>query len=119
MVQKVKDWLGALGQNQKLAQGVRWGFQILVVVVFGIMTAMCLFSTVAMQEGSMEPTFSTGNKFLVNKVIYKFSEPKRGDIIVFKTSPDDDASLHIKRVIGLPGETIQIRDGQILIDGVT
>ena len=45
MVQKVKDWLGALGQNQKLAQGVRWGFQILVVVVFGIMTAMCLFST--------------------------------------------------------------------------
>lgn len=67
----------------------------------------------------MEPTFSTGNKFLVNKVIYKFSEPKRGDIIVFKTSPDDDASLHIKRVIGLPGETIQIRDGQILIDGVT
>ena len=119
MVQKVKDWFGALGQNQKLAQGVRWGFQILVVVVFGIMTAMCLFSTVAMQEGSMEPTFSTGNKFLVNKVIYKFSEPKRGDIIVFKTSPDDDASLHIKRVIGLPGETIQIRDGQILIDGVT
>ena len=67
----------------------------------------------------MEPTFSTGNKFWVNKVIYKFSEPKRGDIIVFKTSPDDDASLHIKRVIGLPGETIQIRDGQILIDGVT
>ena len=119
MVQKVKDWLGALGQNQKLAQGVRWGFQILVVVVFGIMTAMCLFSTVAMQEGSMEPTFSTSNKFWINKVIYKFSEPKRGDIIVFKTSPDDDASLHIKRVIGLPGETIQIRDGQILIDGVT
>lgn len=119
MIQKVKDWLGALGESQKVFQGLRWAFQILVVMIFGIMTAMCLFSTVTMQEGSMEPTFSTGSKFLVNKVVYKFSEPKRGDLIVFKTTPDDNASLHIKRVIGLPGEKIQIRDGRILIDGKT
>ena len=45
------------------------------------------------------------------------SSPKRGDIIAFRTSEDKKASIHIKRVIALPGETVQIKDGQILING--
>lgn len=55
----------------------------------------------------------------MDKVSYKLSSPQRGDIIVFKTNASDDAALHIRRVIGLPGETIQIVDGRILIDGET
>lgn len=65
----------------------------------------------------MEPTLSAGDTILIDRVSYAFGSPKRGDIIVFRTSDDPKASLHIKRVIGLPGETVQIRDGQILIDG--
>lgn len=48
---------------------------------------------------------------------YRLSSPKRGDIIAFRTSEDKKASIHIKRVIALPGETVQIKDGQILING--
>ena len=49
--------------------------------------------------------------------MYKIKSPKRGDVIVFKTSASDDAALHIRRVIGLPGETVQIKEGQIYING--
>ena len=65
----------------------------------------------------MEPTISVGDRFFVNKAVYKFSSPQRGDLIVFRTSASDDAALHIRRVIGLPGERIQISNGKILIDG--
>ena len=53
----------------------------------------------------------------VNKLAYKASSPKRGDLIVFRTNASDDAALHIRRVIGLPGETVQITGGRILING--
>lgn len=104
--------------NKKLSSGFHWAFQIIVTIFFGIVAAMFFFQTVTMQEGSMDPTLSTGDKFFMNKAAYKLGSPERGDIIAFKTSPDEDAALHIKRVIGLPGETIQInKEGQILIDG--
>ena len=65
----------------------------------------------------MEPTYQVRQKFFVNRVAYAFKSPKRGDLIVFKINASDEAALHIRRVIGLPGETIQIDDGQIYIDG--
>lgn len=67
----------------------------------------------------MEPTLAVGSRYFVNKLAYKASSPKRGDIIVFRTNASDDAALHIRRVIGLPGETIQIVNGRILINGET
>ena len=92
-------------------------FEIAVTLVFAALTAVLMFQTVTMQESSMEPTLSVGDRFFMNRVVYKLSSPKRGDIIVFRTNASDDAALHIRRVIGLPGETVQIRDGQIYIDG--
>lgn len=65
----------------------------------------------------MEPTLQVGERFFVNRALYKVSSPKRDDIIVYKTSGSDDAALHIGRVIGLPGETVQISNGNILING--
>ena len=77
---------------------------------------MMLFQSVTMQESSMEPTLAVGSQYFVNKLAYKTSSPKRGDIIVFAPT-EDDAALHVRRVIGLPGETIQIVNGRILING--
>ena len=65
----------------------------------------------------MEPTLTVGEKLFVNRGIYKVSSPERGDIIVFKTNGSDEAALHIGRVIGLPGETVQISNGRVLING--
>ena len=65
---------------------------------------------------SMEPTLSNGERLFVNKFIYRFNSPERGDIVVF--TPDGaENKMYIKRVIGLPGETVLIEDGTTYIDG--
>ena len=94
-----------------------WIFQIAVTLALAAVVAIFFFQSITMQESSMEPTLGTGERFFVNKLIYKFTSPDRGDIIAFTKDGSDDAPIHIKRVIGLPGETIEIRDGVIYIDG--
>lgn len=106
-------------ENKKVRNVLLWIFEIAVTLVFAAVTAIVLFQSVTMQESSMEPTLSVGERFFMNRVIYKVGSPERGDMIVFKTNASDDAAFHIRRVIGLPGETIQIVDGQILINGET
>jgi len=67
---------------------------------------------------SMEPSFYTSQRVIVSRVNYMIGDPQRGDIMVFNSpgSPPDSPPL-IKRVIGLPGETVEIRDRQVYIDG--
>lgn len=112
-IQEAKEKL----EDEKVRGFMRWVFEIVVTLVLAAMVGIMLFQTVTMQESSMEPTIAVGDHFFINRVVYKFSSPKRGDLIVFRTNASDDAALHIRRVIGLPGETIQISGGRILIDG--
>lgn len=112
----VRDYVAAA----KLKAAVIWAAEIAAVLIFGIVLAVGYGKITVMQEGSMDPTLNAGDVLLINRMAYRFSTPKRGDIIVYKTGDDNKkASTHIKRIIGLPGETIQIKDGQILIDGET
>lgn len=104
-------------EDSKLRKVLIWVFEIVVTLIFAVLTSMMLFQSVTMQESSMEPTLAVGSRYFVNKLAYKTSSPKRGDIIVFRTNGSDDAALHVRRVIGLPGETIQIVNGRILING--
>lgn len=106
-------------ENDRVRNVLRWIFEIAATLAFAALVAVTCFQSVTMQESSMEPTLSVGDKFFINRVTYKISSPERGDIIVFRKNASDDAALHIRRVIGLPGETIQIVDGRILIDGET
>jgi signal peptidase I len=69
-----------------------------------------------MPAGSMRPALMEEDRLLVDKTIYRRSEPRRGDIMVFKY-PDDPKRLFIKRLVGLPGETVEIRDERIVING--
>ena len=59
-----------------------------------MLVAISAFQTVTLQESAMEPTYSVGQKFFVNRALYKIKSPKRGDVIVFKTSASEDAALH-------------------------
>lgn len=104
-------------RNDRTRGIVKWVFEIIVTLVFAVLVAISAFQTVTLQESAMEPTYSVGEKFFVNRALYKISSPKRGDVIVFKTSASDSAALHIRRVIGLPGETVQVKDGKIYING--
>lgn len=89
---------------------------IIVAVVLAFIIRYFLFQPFYIPSGSMEPTLQVGDRIIVNKLLYRFSTPKRGDIMVFKypVNPNRD---FIKRVIGLPGETIQIKDSKVYIDG--
>lgn len=70
-------------------------------------------------SGSMEPTIHTDDFIFGNRLAYKFKEPKRGDIIIFNHATDYNSSKMrlIKRVIGLPGDTVIITDGHVYING--
>lgn len=106
-------------EDKKVRGVLRLVFEIIVTLAFAALVGIAMFQSVTMQESSMEPTISVGDRYFMNRVIYRVSSPKRGDVIVFCTNASDDAALHIRRVIGLPGETVQIVDGQILINGET
>lgn len=67
---------------------------------------------------SMIPTFSDGDYLLIDQITYRFREPERGEVIVFR-SPSDQSTYFIKRIIGLPGETVKISDGNIVVVGGT
>ncbi len=66
------------------------------------------------QGASMEPNFFNGDYLIVNEISYRFEEPQRGDVVIFKY-PLDPSQFFIKRIIGLPGETIRIEDGRVFI----
>ena len=63
---------------------------------------------------SMEPNFQDGNYLIVNEIGYRLEEPKRGDVVVFRY-PNNPSEFFIKRVIGLPGETVEIKDNKVKI----
>lgn len=63
---------------------------------------------------SMEPSFEDGDYLLIDEISYRFNEPIRGDVIVFRY-PEDRGQFFIKRIIGLPGETIEIKDNKVII----
>ena len=65
----------------------------------------------------MKPELENGDITLINRLVYDIRTPKRGEVIAFKPNGNESSHYYIKRVIGLPGETVEYRDGEILIDG--
>ena len=89
-------------------------FAIVIIVVF-VLTQFIIIN-VKIPSGSMENTIMTHDRLIGFRFAYWFDEPQRGDIILFEY-PVDEKQIYIKRVIGLPGETVEIRDGHVYIDG--
>jgi signal peptidase I len=85
-----------------------------LVLYFGI---NAVSARVRVDGFSMNPSLDNGEYILVNKLAYRLGEPARGDIVVF-SFPLDPAQDLIKRVIGLPGETVSIQNGQVTVNGV-
>lgn len=67
---------------------------------------------------SMDPTFDNGNYLIVDQISYRFEKPTRGEVIIFKY-PNDPSKFFIKRIIGLPGEKVEIINGEVYIRGAS
>ncbi len=92
------DWLKALAIA---------GVLVVVIRVF-------FFSPFMVEGPSMQPNFHTGERIIVNKIVYSIREPQRGEIIVFDSG---DGSDYIKRVVGKPGDTVKVQGDQVIVNG--
>jgi signal peptidase I len=93
-----------------------WGEPILVAVVLALFIRTFFVQAFKIPTGSMRPTFMENDRILVDKLTYRFRAPRRGDIIVFKY-PADKKKDFVKRLVGFGGETIEIKDGSVYVDG--
>jgi signal peptidase I len=94
--------------------------RFLVLICYALVATFILrqyfFETVSVASGSMEPTLFIGSHYLVNRFVYRLHEPKRGDIISF-TSPVDQRTRFIKRVIAVPGDEVELREKKVYLNG--
>jgi signal peptidase I len=104
----------------------RWILELGIVVVVAIVVAVLLrtfvVATYSIPSGSMEPTLQVGDRIVVDKLSYHLHGVDRANIVVFSTPPHEDCagppvSNLVKRVIGLPGETIALASGRVYVDG--
>lgn len=104
----VKDFMSEVGQ---------WALSILIVIILAYSLVTFGIQSVTMIGQSMEPALSNQDVVLINKRSYTFQNPERYDIIAFRLKEDTESYFNIKRIIGLPGEKVQIKNGHIFIDG--
>lgn len=87
---------------------------VIIALLIVVPIRYFLFQPFIVRGASMEPSFHNGDYLLVDELSYRFREPKRGEVVVFE-SPLSPSQRYIKRVIALPGETIEIEDGKVII----
>lgn len=93
-----------------------WIVFIVVVVAASYLIVTFVGQRTEVSGSSMETTLSSGDQLIVDKISYRFRDPKRYDIVVFPYRYEE-STYYIKRIIGLPGETVQIVDGMVYING--
>ncbi len=93
---------------------LKWIVDIVLVVVFSLLVVEYYGESVDVVGNSMNPIVEDNEKVLINKLEYEINEPERFDIVAYKTK---SGGISVKRIIGLPGETVQIVDNVIYIDG--
>lgn len=115
--------------KEKLKSQVReWTESIIIAIILALIIRTFVVQAFKIPSGSMIPTFKVGDRIFVSKFIYgakipltdmrlpAVREPKRGDIIVF-IAPEDPKKDFVKRLIAVGGETVELKDGKVLIDG--
>jgi len=100
----------------KASEVLSWVKTILFAVVIAFLINSFVIVNATVPTGSMENTIMPHDRILALRTTYYFSQPQRGDIVVFRY-PDDESTLYVKRVIGLPGETVAVKAGKVYING--
>ncbi len=93
-----------------------WARDLLLAVGLAVVIIIFLYQPVKVEGTSMTPLLSDQERIFINKFVYRFEPIERGDVVVF-WYPLDRSKSFIKRVIGLPGEMVEIRGGRVYVDG--
>lgn len=102
------------GEETTLLRSIaNWVTDIIVVIAMACFTVYAFGNQISVSGNSMFPLLNSGDIVLMNQIVYDLDKPKRFDVVVFQR---EDKKTNIKRVIGLPGETVQIQNGQVLIN---
>lgn len=93
-----------------------WEIAKIIIIAAAIVIPIryFLFQPFFVKGQSMDPNFDNGDYLIIDEITYRFRAPERGEVIVFKY-PLDPSNRFIKRIIGLPGETVEIKDGEVMI----
>ena len=94
-----------------------WLISIPLVMIFAAVLCLVMVKKTTMNNNSMEPTLNINDRIVINTLSYKISSPDRFDVIVIDKSDNEHSYYDIKRIYGLPGETIQIKGSDIYING--
>lgn len=107
---------GMRRENSPFYTVLKWLVDLAVVIGAAVFIGIFLGGRHTVAGYSMEPALTNGDEVLINRLLYHFEEPERGDIIIFLPKSDAE-QYYIKRIVALPGETVQIIDGILYIDG--
>lgn len=88
-----------------------------VLLILGLLTHYFFFTILVVRGKSMLPNFTDGEVLIINKIAYRYIPPARGDVVAMYW-PGETEKRFIKRIVGLPGETVMVRDGKVYINGV-
>ena len=101
-------------KKSKLREAISFMTPIVVALIIAIFLKTCIFTNIVIPTGSMLNTIQEGDRIIASRLAYINDEPQRYDIIIFKY-PDDETQLFAKRIIALPGETIEVKSGIVYI----
>lgn len=118
MAKEVKETEAETEQKKKsaLSEFLEFIAPIVVAIIIAMILKYVVFANAIVPTGSMLNTIHENDRVIASRLSYKYSKPERYDIAIFKY-PDNEEQLFVKRIIGLPGETVSIQDGIVYITG--
>lgn len=103
-------------RKKRKSELIEWIKSFAIALSIVLFVKFFVFDIIPIENVSMQPTLYGGDRVFLDMIAYKFSTPKRSDVVIF-TPPVDKDSYYIKRVIGIPGDIISIHDGSVFING--